>query len=838
MSKSKAPFSTKAMYNAQLLCDSVQRILQTDAPTLKSKQREALYAMQQKSAKDIAHSYFKLPTGFGKTVMFTMIARAYINSLTAHEQTYNKVIILVPRLILSEQTVEKLNEFGDIRGAQFNCQVSAQDKAKCIHENVIVSTYNSMDKLIESVGIENVGLIIADEAHHILGPNKIKELIKLGRHTPIIGFTATPAYKEEHHIESVLPTEIYSMTIKQGVQSNMLCPVKNILYRTSVVCDASKIRSKSNGDFDYDEISSKIKTNILVDEIAEIYINGGDNGRKFYGMRTIINCPNIDIAEKQAARINEMAGKNIAITIHSKIKKFHQLKSDFLTGKFCVACQVNTMTEGFDDPTVNMCINYPSRSAVKIEQASGRALRVDETNPDKVAYVLDTVFRSSADEHVSEMLIGAKHAGQVLFSDIADGFLLVPDFIDEHLTPNVAAFAHMKNSAETPFANFDVITDATQLMEIHNTYVKACNANKIATKTPHWKNPNELHNILIGNEAKIRKALYAWRTKLPHIIQEKTSGNRLVLCLDINHVQEFAEQAGFRLQNLAHKTDKWYTAEQLAGILLGKPSIISKHIRNYRHQMPDAAIQEMHCGRTIGLCMHADYIDEFCRLSKLKRRTAQKKTDDWKSVAELTDFFKASRATILGALRKLQKQMPDAIQEKQINANITLCLRADYINEFATLSELCVRNLTLTERTPDWMTQTELRNVYACRAEKIAEQMEMLATVMPYAIQQKIAGKKATPWCLHVDYIEEFTMRSGLPTRYVSLKPKTPQWFNAADLYKIVFTDTTTINKLIEQYSIEHPYAVERKQNGSRTPLCVHENYINEFIQNFKLRRR
>ena len=103
MSKSKAPFSTKAMYNAQLLCDSVQRILQTDAPTLKSKQREALYAMQQKGAKDIAHSYFKLPTGFGKTVMFTMIARAYINSLTAHEQTYNKVIILVPRLILSEQ---------------------------------------------------------------------------------------------------------------------------------------------------------------------------------------------------------------------------------------------------------------------------------------------------------------------------------------------------------------------------------------------------------------------------------------------------------------------------------------------------------------------------------------------------------------------------------------------------------------------------------------------------------------------------------------------------------------------------------------------------------------
>ena len=38
---------------------------------------------------------------------------------------------------------------------------------------VIISTYASMKKMIEKVGLENIGLVLCDEAHHILSENRI-----------------------------------------------------------------------------------------------------------------------------------------------------------------------------------------------------------------------------------------------------------------------------------------------------------------------------------------------------------------------------------------------------------------------------------------------------------------------------------------------------------------------------------------------------------------------------------------------------------------------------------------------------------------------------------------
>lgn len=457
----------------KFLHDGIQNICQAEN-VLRNRQRDAFDAMAKMPVEQIAHSYFKLPTGFGKTVMFCLLASEYIHQIRANnaDLNKNKVIILVPRLSLIKQTQEKLKEFANID------TVSVFDaKHKRTDKNIIISTYQSMEKLFHRIGAENISLIIADEAHHAIGDKRISVLNRIAAKAPIVGFTATPVYSETHAVSDLLGVEIYAMGIGDAVNNEMLCPVKNILYRTSMIFDPSAFGFvQGSGDFNWRRIVDEgTEFNTMVKEIAQIYAHGECDGKPFRDMKTMINCPNIDIATAQARAINHAVGRDVAVPLHSKQKNFSQIMQDFRDDKFNVVCQVNTLTEGFDDEDVTLCINYPSASAVRIEQASGRVLRINQKNPNKIAYVLDTVFRGGEQEPIEDTIITARKHGQVLFRDIAGAAVLIPNSFQYE--PHHAG--ERGNYKPNDF-KFDIITDSKLLTTIeqhYNDWVVANNQN-------------------------------------------------------------------------------------------------------------------------------------------------------------------------------------------------------------------------------------------------------------------------------------------------------------------------------------------------------------------------
>ena len=465
---------------AQFLHNGIQN-MRCGTGILRGKQRDAFDAMAALSPEQIAHSYFKLPTGFGKTVMFSLLASEYINQIRSNGANLdsNKVIILVPRLSLIEQTREKLKTFANIDTVSvFN------GKNKRINKNIIISTYQSMENLFAKIGAGNIGLVIADEAHHAIGDKRISVLNRISDYAPIIGFTATPVYSEKHAVSDLLGNEIYSMTISNAVDNEMLCPVKNILYRTSMIFDPTPFGlTHGSGDFNWKKIiDDGTQFDIMVREIAQIYANGECDGTPFRNMKTMINCPNIDIATAQARAINTILGRDVAIPLHSRQRNFSKLVQDFRENKFNAVCQVNTLTEGFDDEEVTLCINYPSASAVRIEQAAGRVLRTNPKNPHKMAYVLDTIFRGGNAEPIENTIITAHEYGQVLFRDIAGGAVLIPERFRREM--HTIGKAEQNN---TIFFNFDVVTDNQLLMTIEQHY-----NDWVAAGNKHWLSPTVL----------------------------------------------------------------------------------------------------------------------------------------------------------------------------------------------------------------------------------------------------------------------------------------------------------------------------------------------------------
>ncbi|MBT8311079.1 MAG: DEAD/DEAH box helicase family protein, partial [Flavobacteriaceae bacterium] len=132
------------------------------------------------SAPDDYHLLYQLPTGGGKTVIFSEMVRQYLKN---HDK---KVLIMTHRIELSKQTSTMLTEFNvSNKIIHSTANLDDQDQYSCFV--AMVETLNN--RLNENMlDISNVGLVIIDEAHY----NSFTKLFKFFEKSFFLGVTATP----------------------------------------------------------------------------------------------------------------------------------------------------------------------------------------------------------------------------------------------------------------------------------------------------------------------------------------------------------------------------------------------------------------------------------------------------------------------------------------------------------------------------------------------------------------------------------------------------------------------------------------------------------------------
>jgi superfamily II DNA or RNA helicase len=141
-------------------------MIEENTPALSEKK---LYPYQEAAVANIfnklielppsANILFQLPTGGGKTIIFSEIAKRYIT------QFNRKVLILTHRIELGKQTSDVLNSVG-ITNKIINSEVKQLPQQ---------SHYQSFTALVETLNnrlqdndqfLEDIGLVIVDEAHN------------------------------------------------------------------------------------------------------------------------------------------------------------------------------------------------------------------------------------------------------------------------------------------------------------------------------------------------------------------------------------------------------------------------------------------------------------------------------------------------------------------------------------------------------------------------------------------------------------------------------------------------------------------------------------------------
>ena len=322
-------------------------------------QEEAIHQISEKlnELKDNHNVLFQLPTGGGKTVIFSEIARRYIKAVN------KKVLILTHRIELCKQTSKMLTEFG-VKNMIVDSKVKeVEDGNDYMCFVAMVETLNNRLQ-DEKITLNNLGLVIVDEAHY----NSFRKLFKYFEEVNILGVTATPLSSSiklpmnENYEELVVGESISSL-----VNSGHLA--KATTYSYNVRLDSLKVGI--NGDYTVKSSEQLYGNYMMQEKLVRAY------EEKSHGKKTLIF--NNGIATSYGVYDTfKAAGYEIQhLDHHAGEQERRDILSWFKETPDAILTSVGILTTGFDEPTVETIIlNRATRSLALYHQMIGRGSRI------------------------------------------------------------------------------------------------------------------------------------------------------------------------------------------------------------------------------------------------------------------------------------------------------------------------------------------------------------------------------------------------------------------------------------------------------------------------------
>ena len=361
-----------------LIIDSYSDICKDD-PELRS--------YQQKAKKEIFESWdevdnvmFQMPTGTGKTCLFTSII-SDINKYSIQRREAVKILIIAHRTELIDQIGDHLDDY------KVAHSFIAGGKDRELRKPVLVA---SIQTITNSHNLEvakklNVQFIIIDEAHHALATS-YKKLWEMYPNAKKLGVTATPWRMNHQSFLDLFDKLVMSMPIKDFIKQGYLAPYKYYSLRDDSYIQRTidDIELDSFGEYKESSMEEKMDIGSIRAQLLKSYLSLAK------GKKGIIYAINIVHARHICKEYGE-AGYNV-VCIDSKTPDTErkELVKKFKKNQIDIIVNVDIFSEGFDCPDIEFIqLARPTCSLVKYLQQVGRGLRITENKQNCV--ILDNV---------------------------------------------------------------------------------------------------------------------------------------------------------------------------------------------------------------------------------------------------------------------------------------------------------------------------------------------------------------------------------------------------------------------------------------------------------------
>lgn len=302
------------------------------------------------------HLLYQLPTGGGKTVIFSEIARRYI------EKYKRKVLVLTHRIELSKQTSQMLEGFGVT-----NKIIDSSIKDLPDHDDyscyvAMVETLNNRLK-DKKFHMDYVGLVIIDEAHY----NSFRKLFSYFKSSFFLGVTATPL---SSNLELPMYETYDELIVGEPIQSliNKGYLAKAEMFGYDV--ELTSLKLGINGDYTVSSSDELYSRSGMQDLLVQAYESRA-KGKKTLIFNNGINTSLYVYETFKAAgyTIQHLDNRTPEIERKKILTWFKKTPDAILTS-------VSILTTGFDEPTVEAIIlNRATRSLTLYFQMIGRGSR-------------------------------------------------------------------------------------------------------------------------------------------------------------------------------------------------------------------------------------------------------------------------------------------------------------------------------------------------------------------------------------------------------------------------------------------------------------------------------
>jgi len=412
------------------------------SPTLRPYQRDAIDAVLAARRSGLRRMVVCLPTGAGKTVIFSHLAQL----------AKRQVLVLAHREELLAQAREKLE-----RAMSGAAVVAIEQGAQRAPEDakVLVCSIRSLheERLARVMRGRDVGLVIYDECHHAAADDNQRVLRQLGVFDDgwtgtLLGFTATTERGDGKGLDAVFDRIVYTRTLPEMIEDGYLAPLRG--YRISTNADLTRISARGS-DLPEEELAEAVdieeRNALVARSIQELARD----------RRTIAFCVTVNHARNLSRSLNVIGVP--AGVVHGAMPKDARAKalSDFREGKTHVLCNVAVLTEGFDDPEVScVAIARPTRSEGLYAQCVGRGTRLHPGKKD--CLILDFVDLSNLSLCTLPSLFGTPRDLDLRGADVSEARRVWQRILFDHPGFELEAGALTLREIQDRAASFDPLT--------------------------------------------------------------------------------------------------------------------------------------------------------------------------------------------------------------------------------------------------------------------------------------------------------------------------------------------------------------------------------------------
>lgn len=341
---------------------------------LRPYQQAARDAVERDWEEGYRRTLLVLPTGTGKTVVFSKI-------LEDRVRLGDRCLILAHRGELLDQAADKLLQVTGLRCAVEKAEETCMDSwFRCA-----VGSIQSLQRpsRLERFAPDYFDVIVVDEAHHALsdGYQRVLEHFNGAR---VLGVTATPDRGDMRNLGAYFEHLAYEYTLPRAIKDGYLCPIKAVTIPLTLDLTGVGVQA---GDFKSGDLDTALDPYLFqIAREMRIYCEN---------RKTVVFLPLVKTSQKFRDILNAQGFR--AVEVNGSSQDRAEVLQAFDRGEYNVLCNSMLLTEGWDCPSVDcIVVLRPTKVRSLYSQMVGRGTRLSSGKEELL--LLDFLWHTSRHE--------------------------------------------------------------------------------------------------------------------------------------------------------------------------------------------------------------------------------------------------------------------------------------------------------------------------------------------------------------------------------------------------------------------------------------------------------